>query len=408
MKIWKIVRRFVAAGVPTLVLAVAGCATAGAGMTADKGMMSGKAARMAMDPMAARMAVIDRFSAAAGHLQMRDAMDHLPGANAPVDFDQPPFVTTGFGPHGETVMYYNFDAQSTTPAPIYVLFHLWAWLIHNRDFTSGCAHIGAQSGEKHIEIKLCLENTLPDQVSIPARDIADKQLLQDFRYELTMIYKPGEGEIGTTTTVRPSPDRYPSLSVRYDGPPPSWPAKSVSISPCPGLRSGVVEMFSELAKTHDDEHVLKVAKRVEKRLERLSVQLLGAQPLLHADLGGKELVPLRLMGDGFQRLVEILVVIFAARGGVVLIDEIENGLHYSALRELWGAIYEASQAAGVQIFATTHSYECIKTAHEVFREHDPYRLRLHRLDFDEKRGTFATTFDKDTLEAALDHLWEIR
>ena len=122
MKIWQIVRRFMAAGVPTLVLAVAGCATAGAGMTADKGMMSGNAARMAMDPMAARMAVIDRFSAAAGHLQMRDAMNHLPGANAPVDFDQPPFVTTGFGPHGETVMYYNFDAQSTTPAPIYVLF----------------------------------------------------------------------------------------------------------------------------------------------------------------------------------------------------------------------------------------------------------------------------------------------
>ena len=39
-----------------------------------------------------------------------------------MDFDKPPFVTTGLGPHGETVMYYNFDVQSTTPAPIYVLF----------------------------------------------------------------------------------------------------------------------------------------------------------------------------------------------------------------------------------------------------------------------------------------------
>ena len=49
-------------------------------------------------------------------------MNHLPAANMPVDFDKAPFVTTGLGPRGETVMYYNFDVQSTTPAPIYVLF----------------------------------------------------------------------------------------------------------------------------------------------------------------------------------------------------------------------------------------------------------------------------------------------
>ena len=65
---------------------------------------------------------IDRFSAAAGHLQMRDGMNMIPGANQPVDFDKPPFVTTGLGPHGEIVSYYNFDVQPTTPAPIYVLF----------------------------------------------------------------------------------------------------------------------------------------------------------------------------------------------------------------------------------------------------------------------------------------------
>jgi AAA15 family ATPase/GTPase len=167
-------------------------------------------------------------------------------------------------------------------------------------------------------------------------------------------------------------------------------------------------MFSSLVKNKAEGPVIEAARRVDGRLQKLSVLALGAQPMIHADLGGKELVPLRLMGDGFSRLIEILIVIFAARGGVVLIDEIENGLHYSALPELWGAIYEASQAAGVQIFATTHSYECIKVAHEVFREHDPYRLRLHRLDFDVDKGTVVTTFDKDTLETTLEHLWEIR
>jgi hypothetical protein len=67
-------------------------------------------------------ASIDRFSTAAGHLQVRTAANHLPGPNAPVNFDQGPFVTHGFGPHGEHVTYYNFDVQPLVPAPLYVLY----------------------------------------------------------------------------------------------------------------------------------------------------------------------------------------------------------------------------------------------------------------------------------------------
>jgi hypothetical protein len=105
-------------------LALAGCATSTAAIGGGTGMASGAMAApmTAMDPTKADHVPIDRFSGMAGHLQMRDAMNALPGPNQPVDFDKPPFVTTGLGPKGETVMYYDFDIQSTTPAPIYVLF----------------------------------------------------------------------------------------------------------------------------------------------------------------------------------------------------------------------------------------------------------------------------------------------
>ena len=102
-------------------MALAGCVSAGTGM-AKKAMAEEMRPMMAMDPMKSDSVPIDRFSAAAGHLQVRDGMTDIPGANQPVDFDKPPFVTTGLGPHGETVSYYNFDVQPTTPAPIYVLF----------------------------------------------------------------------------------------------------------------------------------------------------------------------------------------------------------------------------------------------------------------------------------------------
>lgn len=75
-----------------------------------------------VDPDAAEVQSIDRFSDAAGTLQVRDAMNGLPAANAPVDFDQPPFITRGLTPDGASVRYYNFDVMPTAPAPIYALF----------------------------------------------------------------------------------------------------------------------------------------------------------------------------------------------------------------------------------------------------------------------------------------------
>ena len=78
---------------------------------------------MGTDPEEAPRASIDRFSQEAGTLLVRNDENGLPGPDEPIDFDQAPFLTQGFGPSGETVQYYNFDVQSTAPAPIYAFFY---------------------------------------------------------------------------------------------------------------------------------------------------------------------------------------------------------------------------------------------------------------------------------------------
>ena len=77
---------------------------------------------MAKDPDTAEKVSVDRFSADAGTLFVRDGSNGLPGANDPVDFDQAPFITQGIGPDGQVVKYYNFDVQPLTSAPIFALF----------------------------------------------------------------------------------------------------------------------------------------------------------------------------------------------------------------------------------------------------------------------------------------------
>lgn len=76
-----------------------------------------------LNPDSAPIASVDRFSSKAAHVQLRTPDNGIPGPNAPVDFDKGPFVTQGLSPKtGEPLRYYNFDVQSTTPAPVYVFF----------------------------------------------------------------------------------------------------------------------------------------------------------------------------------------------------------------------------------------------------------------------------------------------
>ena len=90
-----------------------------------------------------------------------------------------------------------------------------------------------------------------------------------------------------------------------------------------------------------------------------------------------------------------------------MIDEIENGFHHSVLSLVWAAIGEAARRYDTQVFATTHSFECIEAAHEAFCENRPYAFRLHRLDRVENE-TKVITYDQETLGAAIRSGLEVR
>lgn len=48
------------------------------------------------------------------------------------------------------------------------------------------------------------------------------------------------------------------------------------------------------------------------------------------------------------------------KGGVLLIDEVDTGLHYSILGDVWLLIVEAAKRLNIQVFLTTHSYDCVR------------------------------------------------
>lgn len=79
-------------------------------------------------------------------------------------------------------------------------------------------------------------------------------------------------------------------------------------------------------------------------------------------------VPLRTFGDGVNRLFGIILSLCNARNGVLLIDEVENGLHYSVQTEIWRTLFRLANTLNVQVFATSHSWDCVRAFQEAASE----------------------------------------
>ena len=116
---------------------------------------------------------------------------------------------------------------------------------------------------------------------------------------------------------------------------------------------------------------------IEPKLKDLSVyrrEILG-------DVGLKEKLPIALLGEGMHALLSMVLAIINLKDGIVLIDEIENGLYYRTLPSIWKCLQKLSKQYKTQIFATTHSREMIGCALEGIGEEQADEFRFIHLGY---------------------------
>ena len=124
-------------------------------------------------------------------------------------------------------------------------------------------------------------------------------------------------------------------------------------------------------------------------------------PTLKADIGGGVFIPVESLGGGAIRLLTIFTNMYQAEGGLLILDEIENGLHHSIMTDIWAKIIELAEELNVQIFATTHSEDCMKGAAAAARMVNRGDwLAVHRL-YLSPEGRRIETYSVDKLESAL-------
>lgn len=132
--------------------------------------------------------------------------------------------------------------------------------------------------------------------------------------------------------------------------------------------------------------VLDLLRIFEPNLEQLAFKMerSGVRSPYYSIKGDPKPYPLALMGDGMNQVLAIGLMLGVMQDGVVLLDEVENGLHYTAQKELWKAILRYTKDKNLQVFATTHSndtlYALARAAVAEGMEEDCHFIRLERTD----------------------------
>ncbi len=164
--------------------------------------------------------------------------------------------------------------------------------------------------------------------------------------------------------------------------------------------------FSNVKINKKTGRVIDILQRIEPRLKDLT---LGKDGSIYCDIGLDSLIPVNMMGDGLFRLLSIVLAIQDTENGIVLIDEIENGFHFTSQSILWNAIFESASEFNVQIFATTHSLECVKAFAQCCEKNLLPKEETALFRIERRNGKCRVIdYDSETLQASIEGELEVR
>ena len=168
-------------------------------------------------------------------------------------------------------------------------------------------------------------------------------------------------------------------------------------------------LFDKTILTEKEQHVIDALKIIEPKTERIAfVQQNGHRKAVIKLSDTPEVLPLQSMGDGINRILTIILALVNCEKGYLLIDEFENGLHHTVQEQLWRVIFYLAKKLNIQVFATTHSWDCIAAYENVLNDEEiKTDGKLIRLEHKNDKIR-AVAYRKSQLKSATDFGIEVR
>lgn len=166
--------------------------------------------------------------------------------------------------------------------------------------------------------------------------------------------------------------------------------------------------YDQVVRNGDKEELIALLQSFDRTI--LGIENL--QEGLHLKLTGlKQLLPLSMAGDGLKRFLKIAVAILSSESRILLIDEIDNGLHYAAYPLLWKSLFAICQKRLMQLFITTHSLEVLTALEQVLSQETTAMqesLRLYTIEKTKLKGFQAYGYGYEGVKGAIEREIELR
>lgn len=184
--------------------------------------------------------------------------------------------------------------------------------------------------------------------------------------------------------------------------------KSSSLTPDETLK-----LFNQIVLTPEEDLVYEALQTIEPNIERIApigreIKNNNSRSGFYVRLSDtKKRIPIGSMGDGIWRMLGLSLALVSAKDGVLLVDEIDTGLHYTALEDMWKLVWETAKKLNVQVFATTHNSDCW-TALETLANREDIEEEDISIQRIEKNAKKSVVFNKKGIAIAAKRGIEVR
>jgi hypothetical protein len=187
---------------------------------------------------------------------------------------------------------------------------------------------------------------------------------------------------------------------------------ATSLSP-----NAVIDLFEGVVLTPYEDFVIEALRLIEPTIERIATsgterRAISSRASVRGGLlvrckGIRDRIPIGSMGDGIWRILGLALALARTEGGILLVDEIDTGLHYTVMENMWKLVSETARKHKIQVFATTHSRDCYESLAAVCRNtvSDNSEITIQRIERGKERST---AYTEQEIVAAAQRGMEVR
>jgi AAA15 family ATPase/GTPase len=181
--------------------------------------------------------------------------------------------------------------------------------------------------------------------------------------------------------------------------------------------SDMAALFDNIVLSPLEDLIIESLKIIEPKIERIA-SVVSGKYLTSNNLGVRggflikiknhdQPIPIGSLGDGFWRMLGLVLAMVNLENGILLVDEIDSGLHFTVMTDMWKVVWETAKKLNIQVFATTHSRDCWQSLAELITEEKiaDNEITIQRIDREKSQSVI---FDPEEIVIAATSNLEVR